>query len=63
MDNRIAEGKKNFNKMKDSDKDKLKQELSEYQNHIKSISKEIDTINKTLISDYTPIPLIKKINK
>ena len=62
-DIRIEQGKKLFNKMKESDRNKLKKELDEYQNHIKFIQKEIETIKKTLNSDYMPIPLIKKINK
>jgi len=63
LDNKIAEGKKHFNKMKDADKNKLKQSMNEDQNHIKFITQEIEKIKKTLTSDYIPIPLIKKINK
>ena len=57
MDIKIAEMKKNFHKLKDSDKIKLKQVLDQDKSHIDSVNKEIENIKKTLVSDYIPIPL------
>ena len=54
---KIDQMKKNFNKLKDSDKARMKQILDQDKNHIDSISKEVEKIKKTLVSDYIPIPL------
>ena len=63
FNNKVAEMKKKFNKLNQSEKDKLKLTLDRDKNQISFISKEILDIKKTLESDYIPVPLCITTNE